>query len=271
MISIVVGSYGRGKYLKHTIESLKYIDKDTFELIVVNEYDEDLNFLLSSGVNCKIIKTSERFWCNPCVAYNIGFNSASGDKIFIQNAECYHIKKPLLHLDDVYDDVYKVFGCYSLDRKQTEDIMNGDTSNIVINNRSVSCEGDSAWYHHSVHRNCRLHFASVLTKSRLLDIGGFDLRMAFGWGYDDNFLLYSLEKKCKVICDDENYVYHLNHYSIPGQSHLRRIDNGLLYCYLQINRIDTLEPVRDDLKKLRTILKERYGLKDELLKSLQEY
>ena len=65
-----------------------------------------------------------KWYVNPCVPYNIGFKSASGEVIIIQNPECLHIGDIIAHVDEhLGDDNYISYAAYYWIRLEQMDWM----------------------------------------------------------------------------------------------------------------------------------------------------
>ena len=121
MISVVMGYYNRLELLTTTLESIAKTTVHDYEVIVVDDFSDashSLDHLPGVFEKVKIIKMAdlmpEKIYFNPCFAYNVGFSYSIGDKIIIQNPECYHQGDIISHVNNnVTDDNYLSFHCYA--------------------------------------------------------------------------------------------------------------------------------------------------------------
>lgn len=202
MISVIMAYYNRKSLLLNTLNSIK----GECEIIVVDDASDDEHQLRDiKGIKLIEIKKEEKTWVNSCMAFNRGFNVASGDIIIIQNPECEHAGDIINYtLNNITDNNYLSFGCYSLPK----------TNNKTIINKCVSIEGDSGWYNHSIYRPYGYHFCSAITKKNLDELGGFDERFANGIDFEDNDILNRIKRKgLEVKIIDSPFVYHQYHYN----------------------------------------------------------
>ncbi len=214
MISIVMAYYNRKEQLIKTLESINQQSYKDIEVIIIDDgssLGQGVPFAPYSFKTTVIdICLSEKTWCNPCIPFNIGFKAAKGDIIIIQNPECYHNGEILKHAaENVKDNNYITYGCFSLDESSTRDLMN-----LSTHDKTASFDGDFGWYNHSIYRPANYHFCSAITRKNLEELGGFDERYANGVGYDDDEFLIRIKKKgLKVELVDTPFVYHQWHYS----------------------------------------------------------
>jgi GT2 family glycosyltransferase len=219
MISIVTAYFNRKKLLIKTLDSLLNSEIKDFEFIVVDDCSrkqERIEDLMNIYPFLKVIRLEEKnkWYVNPCIPFNIGFKHAKGDKIIIQNPECYHSCDILKYVNEnLNDQTYFSFGCYSMTKEQTTNLIQTDVTNIEFKNNGITFEGEEGWYNHSVYRPMAYHFCSAITKSNLNELGGFDERYGLGIAFDDNDLIHRIRLKgltVKII--DDYIVYHMWHY-----------------------------------------------------------
>jgi glycosyltransferase involved in cell wall biosynthesis len=213
-IAIVMAYYNRFELLCNTLESIQNNPTKPNEIIIVDDASEiPLNtqiILNEYNLNIKIITITkeQKFWINSCMAYNIGFNHVESNITIIQNPECYHANDIIGHVQENLNDSndYFIYGCYSLPRNELP------CKNYVTKNKGVSFEGDDGWYNHSLYRRVGYHFTSAIYTEVLREIGGFDERFATGYAYEDNMLVYKINKKCQFSFIDQYYSLHQFHY-----------------------------------------------------------
>lgn len=228
-VSIVMAYYNRRKLLMNTLKSIQMSkEKDNVEIIIVDDASDDkqniddINKLFNLDIKIIKIKKGEKWWMNPCIPYNIGFKYVSNDIVIIQNPECLHFGDIVRTVvNNIEENKYLNFACYSIDSNKTELISKIGNNNInnqigkiitPMNNKSVSKDGETAWYNHSVYRPHMLHFCSAIMKKDLDDLGGFDERFANGIAYDDNeFLLRIKRKGMNINIIDSPFVIHQFH------------------------------------------------------------
>ncbi len=226
MISIVTAYYNRKYLFERTLKSLLvYYGKIEFEVIAVDDgsrKSERLEGLIKDFPFLRIIRIEmiDKWYNNSCIPFNLGFTAIKGDKVIIQNPECYHLGKILEFVDkNLTMNDYISFACFSLDNKNTfSDDLFFDKLNInyLINNNliSVKKDGDLGWYNHSKYRPVAFHFCSAIMKDDLYELGGFDIRFAFGIGYDDNEFVERIRMKgMNIKFVDDEIVLHQNHYN----------------------------------------------------------
>lgn len=228
MISIVTAYYNRRALLIRTLDSLKVNNGNVdFEMIVVDDgsnEEERLEDLEKTYSFLRVhrLEPKDKWYSNPCIPFNIGFELAKGDKIILQNPECYHFDNILEYVEkNLKANVYLSFGCFSLDKENTDnDSLFFDRNNIkkilADSAHTVQMDGGLGWYNHSKFRPCSYHFCTAILAKDLVDLGGFDPRYALGHGCDDDDLIFRIRlKKMNIKYVDDTIVLHQNHYIKP--------------------------------------------------------
>jgi glycosyltransferase involved in cell wall biosynthesis len=227
--SIVMAYFNRKELIKNTLKSIeksKY--KKYIEIIIVDDASEDNQRLedLDFDLNIKLIRIEkkDKTWINPSVPYNIGFKNATGNKIIIQNPECFHVGDIIESvMKNLIDGIYLSYGCYSINKNSLNILKNtllnknwtskNINDNIQLKNKAVSFDGDDGWYNHIKYKPSYLHFCSAITKNDLEKIGGFDERFANGIAFEDNEFLYRVKKKLEIKFVSGPFVIHQYHNS----------------------------------------------------------
>lgn len=235
MISIVTAYYNRKQLFINTLQSIKQQDsKYLLEVIAVDDgsdENERLEDLISQFPFLKVIRLEKKnkWYHNSCIPFNIGFNAAKGEKIIIQNPECFHYGNILNFTENnLLQNTYISFGCFSLDKTYTNNINEifaekkiGEV--IQKNNDFARNDGDAGWYNHSIYRPRAYHFCTAITKKDLQSLGGFDELFALGNAYDDDEFLSRIKKKnLEIHFIDNELVLHQNHYSPNSNSFQNR-------------------------------------------------
>lgn len=226
--------YNRKELLYNTLQTIEksYLNKEKFEIIIVDDAsnaDNGLGYqlLMDFKLPIKIIKVYEenKNWVNGCVAFNKGFKAAKGDIIIFQNPECLHTDDILSYVNKNFkpeSNEYWSFAAYSFDSDTQYEHDNNPNFKLKPNNRSVSYDGDNAWYNHSLYRPVAYHFCSVISRDNLIKLNGFDERFANGNGYDDNELLTRIRRmNLKVKIVDLPFVVHQFHYGAGSSATYR--------------------------------------------------
>ncbi len=228
MISIATSYKNRKPQFIRTLQSIAASKIKDVEVIVVDDASDEphrLEDLIEQFPFLTVIRVEpyEKWYANPCVAFNKAFAAAKGDKVIIQNPECVHIGDVLQYVEDNLNDTnYLSFAAYSLDQLSTDRLEGLDYNNVdsitqtfCTQSRAVRTEGDVGWYNHSHYRPVGYHFCSAITRDNLTKLGGFDERYAFGHCYDDNEFLFRVRNCAKLSMSivDSPLVIHQWHYS----------------------------------------------------------
>lgn len=231
MISIVTAYFNRKELFYRTLHSIKNQNCSyLLEVIAVDDGSEEherLEDLQDEFPFLKIIRLEKenKWYENSCIPFNIGFRAAKGDKIIIQNPECYHYSPILRHVQDhLRANIYLSFGCFSLDKETTDHLDSFLVENKIMeiikeNAYGVKNDGALGWYNHSFHRPHALHFCTAISKKELDKLHGFDERFALGIAYDDNEFIQRVRKILKVEFVDAEIVLHQNHYKPQSMSY----------------------------------------------------
>lgn len=223
MISIATTFYNRKNQFINTLKSLEKSSIKDFEVIVVDDASDEnerIEYLQNEFKFLKVyrIEKNQKKFNNPCVPFNLAFSKCSGDFIIIQNAECLHFTDILKYtLENLNDDNYLSFACYSLDEKisqQINELKNISEIYNIINFLSIrqDVNGHNGWYNHGVFRPTALHFCSAITRNNLKKLNGFDERYAEGSCFDDNEFLHRVKVKgLNIKFIDEGICIHQFH------------------------------------------------------------
>jgi glycosyltransferase involved in cell wall biosynthesis len=212
-LSICMTHYNRKKQLLNTLRSIEYQvgAKELTEIIIVDDVSETaLTYSDFDGIDLDIklvsIHTKNKWWINPCVAFNAAFNFIHGKRVIIQNAECMHVTNIIQYvIDNLKMGQYIAMSALSLTRESTENIKEG----VAISDIDLS---GAEWYCHSEYRAKAFNFCSAIYAEDLIKIGGFDNRFSEGIWFDDDALLISIEKAgIEIKIEDNQRVFHQYH------------------------------------------------------------
>lgn len=221
-ISIAMTYYDRLSLLKETLHSIS-LHTWPDEIIIVDDGSlrEPLDEVIIKDISCDMnvimhrIQPELKTWINSCIPFNKAFSLCTGDVIIIQNAECWHRDDIVDYCKNTIlmnDNNYLVFGCYSLPKNAN---LSRDR---ILNDRSVTFDGDDAWYQHSIYRPVCYHFTTAISRNTLMKLRGFDENYADGTAYEDNEFLYRVKRITNVIQVDSHIVFHQNHYNAHSKN-----------------------------------------------------
>jgi GT2 family glycosyltransferase len=223
MISIVTAYYNRKALFYETLLSMTRSKYKDIELIAVDDGsspEHRLEDLVEEFPFLKIIRLEKenKWYVNPCVAYNIGFAQAKGDIIVIQNPECLHVHDVLTYINEnVNDSNYISISAYGLDPGITKVISEYRKEYILdlfksLPQRPYTGGSSPGWYNHSKYRAVAYHFCSAITRANMVKINGFDERYGPGIAYDDDEIVVRIRRLgLKVIIEDNISVMHQYH------------------------------------------------------------
>ena len=206
-VSIVMAFYNRQELLDKTLESLERSTVKDYELIIVD--DASAIPLVCSKAKIIRVEKKDKWYNCSAIAWNRGMREATGDLIILQSPECYHVGDILSYaVNNIKPNLYLSFGCYSINKAETEELHRGKLPVIV----NALVDGHTGWYNHTKYRPCAYHFCSAILRNDLDIIGGFDERYAYGVAFDDDEFIRVIRyigMDVKII--DSPYVIHQFH------------------------------------------------------------
>lgn len=241
MISIITAYYNRKELFRKTLLSIARFEySEKMEFIAVDDGSnegERIEDLTHEFPFLKVIRLEKegKWYQNSCIPFNEGFRHAKGDKIIIQNPECYHFDNVIEFTSkNLIENDYLSFGCFALDKPTTDNHKINYPENIIHNciaNPSLqnSTVAGNIWYNHSVHKPHAYHFCIALTKTDLDKLQGFDELLALGIAYDDNEFVRRVKNTLKIKFVDDVIVLHQNHYNPSSTSYDNRKWSSFLY------------------------------------------
>jgi len=250
MISICMAYFNRRKQMYKTLESINESSVKDYEVIIVDdgsvdEHRLDINELKRRcNGNVTLLEVTNKTWFNPCVAYNIAFSKASGDKIVIQNPETYHMGDLLKSVEmALHDGLYYTFHTIALNESATEGVYaQPDIAGVekfmqpIFNTTHHIRPGENPyagqiiWYNHKIYRPNHYHFISAITKNDLYALGGFDERYKDDHSWDDNEILARITRlRLQKRFIENPIAIHLYHPMFFSTSPLQGAQNNNLY------------------------------------------
>jgi len=206
-ISIVMTSHERAQQVYYTLQLLNNSQMKDIQVILVDDSIQDrlsTERLQSYGIHMDWIEMdpTKKFWANPCINYNLGFQYIQGGKVIIQNSEVCHVGDVLDYVDkQVTENRYDVFDVVATKGFQANELLyyqpRLDTG-IINENLWVQ------WYQHHQYRNVMYHFLCATTKTTFDRIGGFSYDYAFGACYDDDDFVLKI-RHSKILMHPVSY------------------------------------------------------------------
>jgi len=202
--SIVMPYLNRAPQLRETLLSFTkfYRERNDYEVVLIEDDKQTTEMTLSlfelldefrSRITIVHKRSEAKNAHNPATAYNEGAFLSTGKYIILTSPECRHEVNLLSEFDkelELEPDGYIVCACKAL--KQ-----NGKMH---------------MWYQHSVERNLKYHFCTVINRRNYIKIGGFDERYTPGWGYDDNSFIFKVTQSgVPISVRDDLLVSHQWH------------------------------------------------------------
>ncbi|MCK9288705.1 MAG: glycosyltransferase [Sphaerochaetaceae bacterium] len=233
-VTIVMTYYNRSDQLRLTLRSFRAfygINLPGIQVIIVDDGSNPSStarqVLAEENFDATLIEISpqDKTWTNPCVPFNRGFAAATGDIVFIQNAESLHMG-PILNCarSIVNQTNYVVFPCYSTTQEQLHKLVQlhnvPDVQWYQEVQKVLEPTLNDQWYHHPTQNPTWYHFASAMTRDNLRGrLGGFNEAFANGYCFEDNEFLLRIRRsglKIPVINPNQGYVAHLWHPKNPA-------------------------------------------------------
>lgn len=236
MISIVMAYFNRRQQILNTLQNFQefYASRYDFEVIIIDDDSSPehqlINDLFSFTFPIKyhiISKQEKGKRVNSCIPFNKGLEMTTGNIIIIQNPECCHMTDILAHvLENLGKDDYFSYSCFSGNSSETsKKIIQKKqlTTDIVKENLQIK---PYSWYNHPKEKPSGYHFCSALHKSVLDKAGGFDIRLQWGYAFEDDLFLHNVQKHAKlfIVPPEQGWVLHQYH-----ESDKNRVKNRQLH------------------------------------------
>lgn len=191
--SIVMTTYNRSLQTYYSLKTIQNCGFKDVQVIIVDDSTTDLldfDKLKEFDLCIYHIKTKNKFWFNPCINYNLGFQFIKGNNIIIQNAEVCYVGNVIDYITkNLADDIYLVFDVANL-------------PNIEANTQlqTTGKINYTSWYQHYNLNNRHLHFLTAITRQTFNKLEGFDCDFCMGSWYDDDELVFRIRaNKIKIV------------------------------------------------------------------------
>ena len=199
-ISIVIVYVNNQSQLIKTIENIETTKHNNYEIIIINDSNENIDFLIEKYKNIKIFKNPEIHY-NLCTAYNYGFLQTTGDIIIIQKYNCFYNGDILKKVNDnLKHNDCMVFNCYFLENNEIFNIDNCNKNNWFI--------------HHKLNQNIS-HYCIALFKKKLEKINYLSQQYKNGYCFEDDDFSRKLKLShtelyfySEKFNDDKTFVIH---------------------------------------------------------------
>ena len=258
MISIVTAYYNRKKQFYETLKSIAKSKYNDFELIVVDDGSLPEHHLeeylgLFSFLKIIRIESKDKWYVNSCVPFNIGISASRGDIIILQCPECLHVHDILTYVSEkINDNNYISISTYAVDENITnklpELINNVDFIDYFKSLPQKMTRGDSVlgWYNHSIYRPVSWHFCSVITRTNMQKLNGFDERFAYGIACEDAEFIARVDRLGlnKIISDEVSTIHqwHSTTYWALSNAGDLRVRNGRMLDIIYKEKIIKVNP-----------------------------
>jgi hypothetical protein len=255
-ISIVMTAHERSKQAYFTLYTINKCKFKDIQVILVDDSKNDqidIELLKSFSMHIEFIsiRKDNKFWTNPCINNNIGFQYIKGGKVILQNSEVCYVGDILQYVNDnVKDDNYYIFDVKGAnDFDSNEKIYLVKDIDIDIFNKKLFEEQFNGWYQHSVIKNSKYNYLTALTIKEFNKIKGFSYDYAFGRAFDDDDLLLKIYANniniVNVKSEVENiggiHLYHGYKKNIIDKlSYVKQMNYDLFYKkkrFLEVNKI----------------------------------
>lgn len=225
-ISIVMTSHERSRQVYYTLKTIQRSEFKDVQVIIVDDSEYDMlniDVLRSFPFNIDLIliNPTTKYWVNPCINYNIGFEYIEGSKVIIQNSEVCHVGDVLKYVNEnVNDRSYHIFDVKASNDLSTNNIIySTDRLTIDIFNLNIYTH----WYQHYVYNNRCFHFLTAMSANIFDIIKEFSYDYAFAGCYDDDDFVLKIKINNINIKLVENIVYnvggiHLYHEYIQSKN-----------------------------------------------------
>jgi O-antigen biosynthesis protein len=220
-ISIVIPYYNKREILLNTLRSINlFVGNDT-ETIVVDD-GSDPQYQVGDicerfpRLNIRLIVLEKNGWRGPAIAYNTGFNEASGDVIFLNGADCLHMGNLLGYVDKNFEDgMYINFSAYrgtDFHNELFKWVNWNDPRPLMEVKKSLDLKASKNWHIHSEYFYELAPFCAAIGRSDLETLSGFDERFEHGIGFEDSdFTCRISNLKLNAILIDEPFCMHQRH------------------------------------------------------------
>lgn len=245
-ISIVMTAHNRSRQLYFTLDTIQSSSFRHIQIILVDDSDTDpvsTDRLQPYPFYFDLIRIDRdrKFWANPCVNYNLGFQYIKGSRVILQNSEVCHVGDVVgfihTNLKPKHYMCMEVIASLNHDTNDQIYAMEPLHSFYQFNNMGHLFYG---WYQHHVYRPKNFHFLTAFCTG---EVKGFSYDLAFGSWYDDDDLIFQIEKVNQLTIDNIRadqtgiggvHLYHGREWQDTPQTILERQFNRVLLLRKQV-------------------------------------
>jgi len=219
-VSVVTGHYNQKKLYINVLRSLlksKY--KNDIEVVVTDDgsdpdqrLDDVPAMFPELPIKLTTINKEDKKWGNSSIAFNISIYKAEGEITILNSAECYHATDYIAYvIEHLQRSDYYTCKTFALTEEMSKDIENTIKTFPFESVRMIGNVG--GWYNHPVYHQANSHWGSAIYTDIMQEkIGGFDERLAYGWGYDDWEMVTRIKRLgLRVSSPNDQLVLHQYH------------------------------------------------------------
>jgi len=225
MISFVIPLYNAEKTIGRTLESLKAVEYENFEVIVVDDCSTDSSAEIVKKYDCQLVSSEKKL--GAAVARNLGVERARGDIIFFIDSDILVKSDCATRVERTFkenEDVVAVVGILSKDNPF--DNFSSQYKNLHMH-----------FYMKNMPRNISCIYTSVtaVRSETFKEVGFFDsktCRVCSASVEDIDLGQRIADAGHKIMLDPELQVVHLRNFSLKGlisNDFRRAIDWSLLF------------------------------------------
>ncbi len=174
-ISVILPVYNAEKYLQKAINSILNQTYKNYELIIINDGSTDNSRKIIEGYSDKRIKIINKDNSGLIDSLNIAISLASGDWIARMDADDISYSNRLETQIRYFHEDVAVIGSQANIIDQNDNILT--KTKFCINNDNIILQLIKK-------RPCIIHPSTIINKSKLIKIGGYDPKMKVAEDYD---------------------------------------------------------------------------------------
>jgi Predicted glycosyltransferases len=224
LLSIIIPYYNRRDILLNTLSSINLFSGDyPIETIVVDDgsdigewVDCAVDMFPKLNINLIYLRRPKAVWRGPTIAYNMGFNEAKGDVIFLNGVDCMHCGDLVGYVfRHMKENMYMNFSAYRGTNNINEVLKTFDwydTAEMESLKGSFDLTRAENWHIHSKFFYELAPFCAAINRSDMERLGGMDERFEQGVGYEDSDFTDRVKNLgLNAVMVDEPFCLHQRH------------------------------------------------------------